>query len=171
MRTRTTILSTALALVLTTSCFADPNLAANEDLRAVEAANNQFYAALNTLFTGDAEPMSQVWSHADDVTYMGPGGGFLKGWKHVGATWEEQAALKLGGKIRCTDLRITIGGNLAFAHCYEEGSNIDAEGQPLRVSIRATNLFRKENGEWKMVGHHTDLLPFLEKEEINSSDE
>jgi hypothetical protein len=30
------------------------------------------------------------------------------------------------------------------------------------VSIRATNLFRKESGAWKMIGHHTDLLPFLE---------
>jgi hypothetical protein len=29
------------------------------------------------------------------------------------------------------------------------------------VSIRATNLFRKEDGSWKMIGHQTDLLPFL----------
>jgi len=28
------------------------------------------------------------------------------------------------------------------------------------VSIRATNVFRKEGGQWKMIGHHTDLLPF-----------
>jgi ketosteroid isomerase-like protein len=43
------------------------------------------------------------------------------------------------------------------------GSNLDAEGRPLQVSIRATNVFRKENGDWKMIGHHTDLLPFLNK--------
>ena len=35
------------------------------------------------------------------------------------------------------------------------------DGKPQAVSIRATNLFRKEDGTWKMIGHHTDLLPFL----------
>jgi ketosteroid isomerase-like protein len=44
------------------------------------------------------------------------------------------------------------------------GSNLNAQGEPMKVSIRATNIFRKENGQWKMIGHHTDLLPFLEKE-------
>jgi ketosteroid isomerase-like protein len=58
---------------------------------------------------------------------------------------------------------VTVGGDLAFVQCYELGNNLDAQGQPQQVSIRATNLFRKENGEWKMIGHHTDLLPFLEK--------
>jgi hypothetical protein len=24
-------------------------------------------------------------------------------------------------------------------------------------------VFRKENGKWKMVGHHADILPYLEK--------
>jgi ketosteroid isomerase-like protein len=32
---------------------------------------------------------------------------------------------------------------------------------PEKVSIRATNIYRKENGQWKMIGHHTDLLPYL----------
>ena len=43
-----------------------------------------------------------------------------------------------------------------------------AEGRPLQVSIRATNIFRKEKGEWKMIGHHTDLLPFLDKQPLTT---
>ncbi len=31
---------------------------------------------------------------------------------------------------------------------------------PGAVSLRATNVFSKENGAWKMIGHHTDMLPF-----------
>lgn len=45
----------------------------------VRAAAGQFYAALNVLFAGDVAPMSAVWSHRDDVTYMGPAGGFRVG--------------------------------------------------------------------------------------------
>ena len=136
--------------------------------KAVGEANVQFYAALNAMFTGDVSGMKQIWSHADDVTYMGPGGGFQVGWEQVWATWETQAALKLGGKIKPDEMRVTVGGDLAFVNCYELGNNLDAQGQPQHVSIRATNLFRKENGEWKMIGHHTDLLPYLEKQPLTT---
>jgi hypothetical protein len=33
----------------------------------------------------------------------------------------------------------------------------------LMDSIRATNIFRKEDGQWKMIGHHVDLLPQMAK--------
>ena len=107
--------------------------------------------------------MKEAWSHADDVTYMGPGGGFQVGWDQVLASWEEQAAMKLGGEVKPEGMRITLGRDIAVVHNYEMGKNIDADGKPQEVSIRATNLFRKEQGKWKMIGHHTDLLPFLEK--------
>jgi ketosteroid isomerase-like protein len=130
--------------------------------KAVGEANAQFYAALNAMFTGDAEPMKEIWSHRDDVTYMGPGGGFEVGWAPVGALWEKQAAMKLGGNVKPTGTQITAGRDLAIVSSVEQGENTNAAGQTEKVSIRATNLFRKESGAWKMIGHHTDLLPFLE---------
>ena len=135
----------------------------DEDKKAVTEAAERFYAALNAMFTGNLEPMKAVWSHADDVTYMGPGGGFRVGWAQVLADWEEQAAMKLGGKVTPRDMRITVGRDLAFVSNVEIGDNVGPQGEPLRVEIRATNLFRKENGQWKMIGHHTDTLPFLQE--------
>ena len=44
------------------------------DETAVRAASEQFYDALNAIFRGDLTPMEEVWSHADDVTYMGARG-------------------------------------------------------------------------------------------------
>ncbi len=52
------------------------------------------------VFTGKIEPMTQVWSHADDITYMGPLGGFQKGWEAVLENWTYQAGQKLGGTNR-----------------------------------------------------------------------
>ena len=40
----------------------------------IAAAAGGFYTALNALFEGDVAPMVDVWSHAEDVTYMGPDG-------------------------------------------------------------------------------------------------
>jgi ketosteroid isomerase-like protein len=129
---------------------------------AVRAANDAFYEALNAMFVGEIEPMKAVWSHASDITYMGPAGGFLVGWDAVGPTWEAQAALMLGGHIDARDTRITVGRDLAVVSTVEVGENTNPEIGSQTVSIRATNVFRLEMGVWKMIGHHTDLLPFLE---------
>jgi ketosteroid isomerase-like protein len=140
-----------------------PAFAADQDIAGVRAAAEQFYSALNVMFTGELEPMKEVWSHKDDVTYMGPGGGFRLGWKDVLADWEVQAALKLGGRVEPQEMRITVGRDLAIVSNFEIGHNVTADGKTQQVTIRATNLFRHENGRWKMIGHHTDLLPFLQK--------
>jgi ketosteroid isomerase-like protein len=132
-----------------------------DDEKALKDAVAGFYAALDALFIGDARPMRAVWSHADDVTYMGPDGGFEVGWNEVEAVWDKQAALRLGGKVSPSDMRITVGHDLAVTHNFEKGENTNTGSGTVSVSIRATNLFRKEDGSWKMIGHHTDLLPFL----------
>lgn len=134
--------------------------AAPSDAEALRQANDGFYAALNEMFTGNIEPMKAVWSHADDVTYMGPDGKFTVGWNKVFSDWQSQAALKLGGQIQVEQVHATIGQDLATVECREIGENY-VNGKPTEVSLRATNTFRKENGQWKMIGHHTDKLPFL----------
>lgn len=152
--------------ILTVAGFiANPARASEEDEKAVMAAADQFYAALNAMFTGEAGPMQEVWSHADDVTYMGPVGGLLTGWDQVLKSWQEQAAMKLGGSVKPEDIHVTVGQDIAFTQNYELGENTNADGKPQKVSIRATNIFRKEDGNWKMIGHHTDLLPYLENTE------
>ncbi|MDZ4780777.1 MAG: nuclear transport factor 2 family protein [Planctomycetia bacterium] len=164
MHTSKWILSAALLLTLSLPCWAARPIESAADEQDVKEANHQFYSSLNAMFTGDATPMSQVWSHADDVTYMGPTGGILVGWEQIGEVWESQAALKLGGEVLPEETHVILGSELSIVQCREVGHNLDAQGKPLQVSIRATNIFRKEAGEWKMIGHHTDVLPFLNQE-------
>jgi ketosteroid isomerase-like protein len=170
MNTKALVLST-VTILATAACFANDGSSRLDETKAVEQATAQFYTSLNAMFTGDAAPMQDIWSHADDVTYLGPDGGFKVGWNDVRQIWEAQAALKLGGKVEPNEMRVTVGDDVAFTQCFEQGSNLDAQGRTVQVSIRATNLFRKENGQWKMIGHHTDLLPFLEKETLKKSAE
>jgi len=142
---------------------AGPQPPEKSDRGQVAQANAQFYTAVNAMFTGDVEPMKAVWSHADDVTYMGPDGGFQVGWPAVLKNWQAQADKKLGGRIRPSNMHMKVGRDLAIAQCIEKGVNTNAaDGKPRKVSIRATNIFRKEEGAWKMIGHHTDKLSFLD---------
>ncbi|MBM3579681.1 MAG: nuclear transport factor 2 family protein [Alphaproteobacteria bacterium] len=141
--------------------------AKKSDRDAVMSAYDNFYVALNEMFAGSAEKMVATWSHSDDVSYMGPDDLFLKGWKNIAANWHAQAAKKMGGKVVPQDVHVVIGSDIAITNNYEVGENLDAKGEVVKVSIRATNVFRKENGEWKMISHHTDLLPFLSDKKSN----
>jgi len=163
MRIKSNSLSYILVLLLAVFIGSINTQASDNDEKAVKQAVSQFYVALNEMFKGNVEPIKEVWSHTDDVTYMGPAGGIKIGWQQVLADWEAQAAMKLGGVVKPEGMHIIVGQDIAVTSNYEKGSNVDSEGKPMEVSIRATNTFRKEDGKWKMIGHHTDLLPFLQK--------
>jgi ketosteroid isomerase-like protein len=169
MQTSKIIVSAALLLTTSVPCWAARPTESADDAQAVKQANNQFYSSLNAMFTGDATPMTRVWSHSDDATYMGPAGGILVGWEQIGEVWESQAGLKLGGEVLPEETHVILGSELSIVLCREAGNNLDSKGKPQQVSIRATNIFRKEAGEWKMIGHHTDLLPFLNQEPTTTS--
>ena len=128
----------------------------------VQKAVDGFYSALNALFKGEVAPMEKVWSHADDTTYMGPTGGRQTGWEDIRHIWKVQADKKLGGEIKNIRSNLFVGDRIAVAQGVEKGFNV-VDGKRQDVSIRSTSVFRKENGAWKMISHHTDLLPFLEQ--------
>jgi len=127
--------------------------------RALAAGNADAKAVLKA----NAAPMERVWSHAADVTYMGPTGGFDLGWAGVRQNWQAQAAMKLGGKIEPEQIHLLVSGGLAVVSEVEVGENTNANGKTAEVKLRTTNIFRREQGSWKMVGHHTDTLPYLSK--------
>ena len=131
-------------------------MSANEEAAVIDAAKG-FYAALNALFAGDMGPMEAVWSHRDDVTYMGPYGDYRVGWAQVRESWVEQTAMKLGGEVEPDEIEVTVGSDLAIVHNREVG-HVFPQGHDEAVFLRATNLFRKEDGRWKMIGHHADRL-------------
>ena len=145
--------------VLFLVAMAIPNsLAAHDKHKDVTHAVDAFYTALNQLLAGDVSAMKELWSHADDITYLSPAGGIKTGWQTVLADWQAQADLKLNGRVEAKDVHITQNGNLAVVVNYEVGSIKDPDGNMQKIEIRATSTFRKEGGSWKMIGHHADRL-------------
>lgn len=127
----------------------------------LKAANESFYSALNTMFTGKIDPMLALWSHGKDVVYLGPDGRFLSGWNSVKADWHKQAAMKLGGKAVPTNVRYFMlpGSGIAVVQDIEQITT----DKGLKLSMRATNIYRMDDGAWKMISHHTDKLPSVLK--------
>ncbi len=130
-------------------------------MNEIQEVSELFYAALNSLLKGNMEPMIEIWSHADDVTYLSPFGDLRVGWDSVRQCWQEQADQNLGGFVEPADMHIIVSGDMAVTNNYELGHS-NVHGKETDIKIRATNTYRKENGQWKMVGHHTDTIPGFE---------
>ena len=124
---------------------------------SLQEATSAFYAALNDVLGGDAAPMLDLWSHADDITYMSPFGELLVGWDVVAASWRQQTEARFGGRVDPEEVHYFAGDDLGVVVGFERGT-VQVEGQDTPVDIRATSTWRLEDGAWKMIGHHTDPL-------------
>jgi len=123
----------------------------------IRQASEQFYAALNRTINGDSGSMMEVWSHGSDVTVLHPLGGRETGWREVRASWEQVAQEFSEGQVSIEDLVVVaLAADVAYTLGTEHGQ---AKVGDERVGIdwRATNIYRREEGEWKMVHHHTDV--------------
>lgn len=111
---------------------------------------------------GDPTLWKQNSSQTDDATIFGAFGGYgEKGWKEVGARydWASSQYKPSGAKIKAEYLSIIVSSDLAYTVGIERSEAIlgDMKKTAPRV-LRATQIFRKENGEWKLLHRHADPL-------------
>jgi ketosteroid isomerase-like protein len=123
---------------------------------SLSAAHDALYRSLNLMLAGDPEPVLAVWSLEDDITYAGPFGGFTVGRQAVAADFGRTAAIKLGGRIEVTDVRLVETPDMGYSVCTEHGLDHVIDGAPVNLTHRATNIFRREADGWRLVHHHTD---------------
>ena len=127
----------------------------------IRQASEQFYAALNDEINGDPGPIMEVWSHGSDVTAMHPLGGRETGWEEVRASWEQVAQAFSDGQVSIEDLVVVpLSDDVAYTLGTEQGQ-ASLEDERVSIDWRVTNIYRREEGEWKMVHHHTDVSPAL----------
>ena len=126
----------------------------------VEAASGQFYAALNQMIGGRQGVMDAIWSHDATATTMHPIGGREVGWDAIRPVWDQVASLASGGEVSLADQMLSVSGDTAIEIGAERGYGILA-GERVALDHRVTNVYRRENGAWKIVHHHADLSPAM----------
>jgi ketosteroid isomerase-like protein len=129
----------------------------------IRQASEQFYAAINRAINGDPGSMMEVWSHGSEVTTLHPLGGRETGWEEVRASWEQVAQAFSDGQVSIEDLVVVpLADDVAYTLGTENGQAKFGD-QTVAIDWRVTNIYRREEGEWKMVLHHTDVSPQLVK--------
>ncbi|HKB71849.1 MAG TPA: nuclear transport factor 2 family protein [Thermoanaerobaculia bacterium] len=133
---------------------------ASEDASGVIAANGEFYAALDSR---DGARMEALWSHAEDVACIHPGWHRLDGWEDVSQSWRAIFANSRPWKVRAEEEHVFVSGEIAVVLCVEVLEASGASGEPARM--QATNVFRLEEGAWRIVHHHASPMPEAGEEE------
>ena len=128
-------------------------------IQAVRQTSERFYIAVNHVLRGDPAPMMAAWSHSPEATYVDPRGAIQLGWDSLQGYWEEAARLNLSSPVRISatpgELLIRVGGDLAYTVGIER-VRVEHEDRVTGFEARATNIYRREGGEWKLIHRHTD---------------
>jgi ketosteroid isomerase-like protein len=149
-------LGTLIGFALTHNARAQsraPETAAEKD---IQAATVLFYAAFNSALHGDLDPLTAVWSHSPDVTNLSAAGGYAIGWNEVRAGFQNMVRLYPSGTITQRDMTVVAGTDMGYSVCIETGQLRSSEGPMVSFNQRATNIFRREGGAWKLIHHHAD---------------
>jgi len=130
----------------------------------VRQASDQFYAALNQMLSkGDPGRVTAVWSQGQQGSTMHPIGGREVGREQILAVWEQAGPAFSEGRVTVDDLVvIPLTEDVAYTIGTERGEG-KIGGDPMRWEWRATNIYRREEGGWKIVHHHTDASPELQE--------
>jgi ketosteroid isomerase-like protein len=120
----------------------------------------RFRAAADAMHNGDAAPFAELWSRSDPVTLLGAAMTAPIGWASVTEGQKSVASQFSNGtpldfELVAADAR----GDMAYTVGYER-SSVSVHGGPARPAfLRATQIYRREDGEWKLVHRHADPVP------------
>jgi ketosteroid isomerase-like protein len=115
--------------------------------------------AEQALINGDPGPRLAMWSTQDPVTVFGAEKSV------IGSEEARQAFRWLASRFsNCTDYRFELvaagaSGDLAYTLGYEH-ITFSMDGGPVApITLRVTHVYRREDGEWKIVHRHADVPP------------
>jgi ketosteroid isomerase-like protein len=115
--------------------------------------------AEQALINGDPAPRLAMWSTQDPVTVFGAEKSV------IGSEEARQVFRWLATRFsNCTDYRFELvaagaSGDLADTLGYERFS-FSMDGGPVEpITLRVTHVYRREDGEWKIVHRHADVPP------------
>lgn len=112
------------------------------------------------MLQGDSRTLADCWSHSAGVTAMHPIGSREVGWETVSGLFEKVATLATDGKVGLKGQLIHVAGDTAYEVGVAEGQ-AKFSGQQVTINHRVTNIYQREAVGWKLIHHHTDLVPAM----------
>jgi ketosteroid isomerase-like protein len=106
---------------------------------------------------GDLDARLALWSTREPVTLFGAGGACRSGSDEVRRIFRRAVMQIVACRSFDYDLVAAgVGGKLAYTVGYEHASF--SPGPVQDYTLRVTYLYRREDGEWRIVHRHGDYL-------------
>jgi ketosteroid isomerase-like protein len=115
------------------------------------------HAALLQQAQGRPEPFLELWSHTRDVALMAAIGGYQLGFDQVSEALSEASKSQNFESRDSTTLLAAFGKDLGVT-VEVETLKRQIDGEPADLTVRATMVYRREAGEWKVIHRHGDVL-------------
>jgi ketosteroid isomerase-like protein len=117
----------------------------------------RFVRAADEMHNGDSTAFGMLWSSRDPVTLLGAAGLVIKGWKNVADAQRSVASrFSNGTPVNFELISADVNGDFAYTVGYESSSVSVAGGPVQPAHLRATQIYRRENGDWKLVHRHAE---------------
>ena len=115
-------------------------------------------AAERAFHQGDVEPRFALWSRTDPLTLFGAKLSGT-GWHELSATFRTAASwFSDSTEYDFEVVAAGASGDLAYTVGYEH-NQVNVHGQPRTYTLRATHVYRREHGQWRIVHRHADVPP------------
>jgi ketosteroid isomerase-like protein len=116
----------------------------------------RLHEAETALHNGDPGPRFEMWSHTDPVTVFGAVVSTF-GWAEVAPMFEKLAS-RFSDCSSCEweVVAADVGEDFAYLLAIERTTASVAGSEPTSYVLRSTTIFRREDGEWKIVHRHAD---------------
>jgi ketosteroid isomerase-like protein len=120
----------------------------------------RFIESQRAFHDGDAEPNIALWATTDPVTLLAARGRCDSGTEDVTKTFRWVASEFSGVRDYEWELLASgVNGDQAYTVAIERYW-ASFRGRPQALTeLRATHVFRRENGEWRAVHRHADHKP------------
>ncbi len=132
----------------------------NKDLPGFEQFMKQREAAAKAYVSGDSAPVGRLSTQDSPASFFGPMGGHVEGAKKVGSTYERGAEpFQAGGKSKLKILHMGASNGLAYWVGLQQATVFMGKSpKATPMSLRITEVFRREDDEWKLIHRHADML-------------
>ena len=70
--------------------------------------------------------------------------------------FSKESAMGFEGNLVADERRFIETPEMGYMVCVERTRGMTKAGEAITTDIRATTIFRKEGGQWRVVHHHTD---------------
>ncbi|HEX5507321.1 MAG TPA: NAD(P)H-dependent oxidoreductase [Pseudolabrys sp.] len=108
---------------------------------------------------GEPASLDEIVTQHNPATFFSPGGDYEKDAAKVASRYDTDAkSFSKPGSTTLEPLQSAASGELAFWTGFQSANaRLGKKAEPVSMKLRVTEVFRFEDGDWKLVHRHADM--------------